>query len=198
MIELKDLNAAKIKELISDEGMRRYIIAGAIALAGMVYAMTCIIPGTLFFLKTGKEAAEMRTQIESVSGRVNRIDGMTEALDKIKTELEGYSEGLPGQKDIPEFLEGLASIAKVSGVNIISITPSELRSAQESDGKIYYAEMPIRISAKSGYHQLAQFISNLEKGSRFVSIEDLRIQYNEGSPRQHDISMTLKTYVSGQ
>jgi len=162
-----------------------------------LYALLVVIPGTRNFLKKKSEVAVLKEQIDSVTDRVNRIESMTEKLDSLNTELEGYSGGLPDQKEIPELLEGLASIAKVSGVKILSITPLDLKESDDRDAKGYYKEMPITITAESGYHQLGQFISNLEEGSRFISIEDLRIQSNEASPRRHDVNLTLKTYVSG-
>jgi len=56
--------------------------------------------------------------------------------------------------------------------------------------------MPIMITAKSGYHQLGNFISNLENEKRIINIEDLQIKYDASSPRMHNVVIMMKTYVS--
>lgn len=194
---MKNIDIDSIKDFLENEAVRANIARGGAVIAVLLYAMLVVVPGMGKFFKKKSEVEVLERQIDSVTDRVNRIDSMTEKLNSLKTELEGYSGGLPDQKEIPELLEGLASIAKVSGVKILSITPSDLKDSSDSGAKGYYKEMPITITAESGYHQLGRFISNLEEGSRFIAIEDLRIQHNEDFPRRHDVSMTLKTYVSG-
>ena len=91
----------------------------------------------------------------------------------------------------------MSSIAKTSKVKILSITPFALKAVKAEGKEIeYYKQMPILITAKSGYHQLGRFVSNLEKGGRFVTISDLRIQHDPAFPRMQNIRMELKTYVS--
>ena len=115
-------------------------------------------------------------------------------LKELRAEYEEYSKRLPGEKEIPEFLEGLASIAKTSKVKILSITPSELVPVEvEGKKEGYYKEMPISITAKSGYHQLGRFVADIETGKRFITISDINIRYDSNTPRMHNVKMGLKT-----
>ena len=96
---------------------------------------------------------------------------------------------------LEKFLEELSQVAKASNVKILSITPMETKKTEEGDNP-YYSVMLVKITAKSGYHQLGGFVSSLENGKRFIEIEDIIIKNDEGFPRRHDVEMVLKTYVS--
>ena len=98
---------------------------------------------------------------------------------------------------MPRFLQGLAGIARKSNVKILSVTPHKLttKSKGKESGQ-YYGTMPVVITAKSGYHQMGQFINDLEEGGRFVTVEDVQIQYDNNFPRKHNVKMVLKTYVA--
>ena len=103
---------------------------------------------------------------------------------------------LPDEKDIPDFLQDLAATAKSSDVQILSVTPHGFVKDGKSGKDEYYSEMPVVITAKSGYHQLGSFISSLEHGERFVTVEDLDIKYDSQNPRRSNVRMVLKTYVA--
>ena len=93
-------------------------------------------------------------------------------------------------------LENISLIAQTSGVKILSITPSELKPLTVGKKSVYYFEMPISISAKSGYHELGRFIREIEQGKRVMTVEKLRIRNNKNTSRIHDVGLVLEAYVS--
>ena len=188
---------SRIKELFYDRVTRTYIALGSLGAVVLLYLTLFIVPICFNLSSISGETRKLNADINLVNTRIKQLDQKTTEIDKLKKELAAYSKGLPNKKEIPEFLEDLSSIAKASKVKILSITPSELKSVEAGgDVSKYYLEMPIDITAKSGYHQLGKFINNLEKGERFVTIKDLRIQYDSRVPRMPNIKITLRTYVS--
>lgn len=197
MIDLKGMIPEKLKEFLNNDQNRSYLVLGITAILAVLYLVFAILPKFTDLSAASRKVNELNYKINLVNNRVKRLDKMIEQLKELRTEVESYSKGLPDEKEIPEFLEELSSIAKVSDVKILSITPLELKVVgQEQKGNGYYREMPIHITAKSGYHQLGAFISKLEQGKRFITIENLRIQNDKESPRRHTIKIVLKTYVS--
>jgi Tfp pilus assembly protein PilO len=81
-------------------------------------------------------------------------------------------------------------------VKILTITPSDLKPVDQGKKEVYYYEMPVLITAKSGYHELGGFIAEIETEKRFITIEGLKLEYNKSTPLRHNVNMTLKTYVS--
>ncbi|MFH1665753.1 MAG: type 4a pilus biogenesis protein PilO [Candidatus Omnitrophota bacterium] len=197
MIDIRALTPAKIRELFKDDVFRMYGILGAAVVMGLIYLGVVISPEFSKLAASSREVRLLNDKIEAVGARVKRLDARTKELNTLKRELSGYSKAFPDQKGIPEFLEELSAIASDSGVKILSITPEDLKAvAIEGENSGYYKEMPIIITAKSGYHQLGNFVSNLERGKRFIAIDDLDINYDNKFPRRHNIRMVLKTYVA--
>ena len=196
-IDLKQyLKADKIKELFADETKRMYIILGSAVVFSALYLLLLVAPATNSLLKVSRSVTDIKNNVDLVNNRLERLDELKAKLAKIREEYAGYSSQLPAEKEISRFLEGLASTAKNSDVTILSVTPMGL--AVEKDGKTskYYSELPVVIAAKSGYHQLGHFVNELEKGSRFTTIQDLRINHDAKTPRRHDVNVVLKVYVS--
>jgi len=197
MIDIKTLTTEKLQELLQDKKTLTYIVMGALGVFILVYLFLAIIPSFSKLVKTGREIGGIKNNINMVQDRVERFDILEKQLEALNEEFTGYSKGLPGKKEIPQFLEDLSVMAQVSGVEILGITPSALAQTESGgEKKKYYQQMEIVITAKSGYHQLGHFISNLEGGERFVNIEALKIKEDKKAPREHNVKIVLRTYVA--
>ncbi|MFH1394942.1 MAG: type 4a pilus biogenesis protein PilO [Candidatus Omnitrophota bacterium] len=199
-LDLKTITPDKIKELFAEEKFRTYFVAAFASILAVVYIFIAIIPKCSLLSKTSREIRDFQTNIDLVENRIRRLDALTKKLSDVSAELESYAKGLPAKKDLPAFLEELSLLAKSSGIKILSITPAVIAYTKESvpSEKGYYREVPIIITAESGYHQLGYFISSLERSKRFITITDLKIKGNERSPRKHDVRISLNTYVSDE
>ena len=199
MIDLKNIkfDPEKIKTFLADEQNRNYIIIGGTLLIAVIYIVFLISPAFGNLAKVSRTARDLKNNITLVNSRLERLDEMKAKLENLKKEQVGYATQLPAEKEVPRFLEGLAGIARESNVKILSVTPHELtaKSTENKSGQ-YYGAMPIAITAKSGYHQMGRFINNLEEGGRFITVEDIKIQYDNNFPRKHNVQMVLKTYVA--
>lgn len=187
----------KLRSILEDEKSRTYLLIGVTAVIAAFYFSFGIIPKATEMAKTARKVSSYNDKIDLVTSRVNRLDAINRKLVALREEYKGYSKSLPAQKEVPEFLEGLADIARTSKVKIQSITPTKTPDGETPSDK-YYVEMPVRITARSGYHELGHFISNLEKGERLVIIKDLSIRSDPGDPWMHNIRILLNAYVSVQ
>jgi len=196
--KLKALIPPRVKELLENERVRPYLVLGTAAGILLMYLLFAVIPNWSFFVKTSREIEDLKTNIDLVDSRIQRIDVLAKNKKVLSEELESYSGGLPSRQEIPEFLEELSGTAKTSGVKILSITPARGKDADKDEQKteVYYKDVPIVITAQSGYHELGHFISNLEESKRFITIEDLSIKSDLRTPREHSVTINLKTYVA--
>ena len=190
---VKALIPDRVKELLQIKKFQGYLVLGAGAALLLIYLVFALIPKWSFFNKTLSDIKDLKEKISLVDGRIGRIDVLTNKLEKLTSEIESYSDGLPEQKELPQFLEELSLTAEESGVKILSITPAPPSKVDKSGE--YYREAPIVITAESGYHELGDFISNLEESERFITIEDLLIRSDVKIPRKHKVTINLKTYV---
>ncbi len=188
----------KINEYLRDEQYRAYLIVGVTVALAILYLSFVIIPKFNQLSKVSRKVNDLNDNINLVNSRVKRLDELSKKLDGLKVKQGAYDKQIPAQKEIPELLEGFNTMAKKNNVKILSIIPYEVADGAKgrgAKGKVYYRKMPILVTAKSGYHQLGTFVSDIERGGRFITINDLQIKYDDKFPRKHDVRMTLETYV---
>jgi len=195
-MDIQELIPAQIKEILEDEQKRMYALIGTFCVVTVLYLLLFIVPSFSKVTTTTREIRDLRQKISLVNDRLNRITQMTKQLNDLRVEVGKYSEGLPAEKEIPNLLKELSSIAKASKVKILSITPTKMKDSKSLKKGAFYKKMGIVITANSGYHQLGQFINNLEDGKRYMTIKELSIRGNPSTPRSHVVKIVLDTYVS--
>ena len=198
MIDIKGLDLEKIKEFLKDERKRSYAILGAGVAVSFLYLMLFIIPAYSEMSRLSRKVSEISEKIDFTNRTVVKMAQREEALERLSSELESYAGGFPREKEISRFLEKISTTAKDKGVKISTINPSQLSPIKTSKDKVYYYELPISVKAKSGYHELASFISEVEGGKRYLDVQGLKLEYNRSTPRRHDIRILIKTYVAGE
>ena len=109
--------------------------------------------------------------------------------------VESYEKKLPVEQEIPALLENLSDMAKDSNIKIVSIVPAMPKDNNPGNKSLIYREIPILITAKSGYHELGHFLNSLENADRFMKVVDINIKANKASPKKHDVELMICTYV---
>ena len=192
-----EITVDKIRELWKDPAARKFLISGGILFFSLLFLSIVIIPLFVELARVSRQAKDIKRNIEVTEDRINRIDQLKARVDELTKKLGQHSKQLPAAKEITELLEGFAAIAMDSEVKIQAITPMPLKDiSQDKTSGRYYQEMPIKITAKSGYHQLGHFISSLEDEKRVIVIDNLEIIGDVNNPKAHSVIMDLKTYVS--
>jgi len=191
------IDLKQVKELWNDQAKRKELFLGGAVLLAVVYFSAAVIPQFAYLTTLSRQMKDLKNKMELTEKRINSIDEMKEKAAKMKDELSKHAKELPAEKEVPALLEGLASVARDSSVKITSITPYELKEIEGAGAEWkYYRQMPVRITAKSGYHELGHFVTSLENEKRVIIIDDLQIRYDKNAPRMHDVVMMVKTYVS--
>ncbi len=139
---------------------------------------------------------KMRDELKSAKSIIAQEDTVKKNLDEYKEKVELYEKKLPAEQEIPNLLENLSNMAKGSNIKIVGITPA-LSYFKDQKGRKsqIYQEIPILITAKSGYHELGYFLSDLENADRFMKIVDINIKANKAAPKIHDVELMVCTYI---
>ena len=112
-----------------------------------------------------------------------------------KEKIEHYEKRLLTREKMPSLLEAVSDMAIDSGIRIVAITPVMLFKTPVAGEEQPYREIPIWISARSGYHQLGSFINSLENAHYFMKVADIQIRSNKRTPARHDVELLIVTYV---
>lgn len=169
------------------------ITLGAV-FALIAYLNFLLIPQAASVVETFRTMSKLNSDVKGAVRNIAAIGALEKEIAVSDEKIERYVKMLPAEKEIPAFLENLAAMARDANVRIVAITPVAGKETEGEKGRIYQ-EMPIQISAKSGYHELGHFLASLESSDRFIKVVDIDIRGNSSMPKRHDIDLLLTTYV---
>lgn len=126
-------------------------------------------------------------------------------LDRHKQEIADLDEKITHMKlliidevDISSLIEDISNLANASRVKITQIKPvfdsDNPKIVEAKDGK--FAEIEIRIVAKSDFHQLGNFISKVESAKSFLKLSSLEIVTDNRNYFVQNIGLSLKSFVN--
>ncbi len=98
---------------------------------------------------------------------------------------------LPSDTEVPALLEDISQFGVNSGLEFESIDLGDEKVVE------FYAELPIKITVKGGYHSLASFVSGIAALPRIVTLHDFSIEpvvTNDASGGVLRMSILAKTY----
>jgi len=171
------------------------ILITLVAVAAFIlYLNLMLIPQLSLLGDNFKKIARLDSDLRGAERDVSTIGNLERGISVYDEKIEQYVKMLPAEKEIPALLENLASMARDANVRIVAITPVTGKETEGEKGRIYL-EMPIQISAKSGFHELGRFMSSLESSGRFMKVLDIEIRGNPSTPKRHDVDLLLTTYV---
>jgi len=171
------------------------VLAALVAiLVVMVYINFLLVPQVIRVVGVAVKNSKAKTEIKEVKNEITNIDKYKKGIGAYKDKVEKYEHMLPAEQEIPSLLENLSAMAKSSGVKIVGITPVAVPENKQKTDQVYQ-EIPILISARSGYHELGSFLAKLESADRFMKVVDIDVRANRSTPRKHDVELLVLTYI---
>jgi len=192
-LDLKNINLKNIdlKDTKTQTVILMIVLGVIVAVLYIFYIFLPQVTGDINII--GKTIG-MRTDIREAGSLMAEKGTLKKKAQDYNEKIEVYEKKLPAQQEIPSLLEDLSRMARNANITIIGITPVILKGQKEKKVQVYQ-EIPILITAKSSYHELGRFLSNLENGDRFIKVVDISIKTNATAPKKHDIELMVYTYV---
>ncbi len=189
MVDIK-----KIISGIAKDPKKMLIVITVSVIAGLVLYVTLVLgPQIVKIFGVRAALVKVRAELSAARADIAKIGSMKSAVEAYNNKVGKYEKTLPTEEGIPALLESLAEMAKSSNMSIVGIVPVEMKK-DKPKGRVY-AEIPIMISAKGGYHELGRFMSRVETSDRFIKIIDMQIKVNKPIPKKHDVELSVVTYI---
>ena len=166
-------------------------------IAAVLYLYFVFVPQVIRVFGVTVSTGKMKSELKSARLVIADMNKIENDLRENSEKVESYEKKLPAEQEIPALLENLSNMAKGSNIKIVSIVPavSYFKDDKSVKKSLIYREIPILITAKSGYHELGHFLNNLENADRFMKVVDIGIKANKTSPNKHDVELMVCTYV---
>ncbi len=170
---------------------RRVLIYGLIAL---------LLTAAYYFflhLPSANLIVEKQTKIETLEGEKVKLlatlkgrETLKAEIAKIDAQFQEVTKQLPESKEIPDLLRQVSNMGRDSGLEI-----TLFRQPGETIKELY-ADVPVEMAVRGGYHQLALFFEKVRQLARIVNIGDIGLknpQMLEGR-LQVEASFSATTY----
>lgn len=161
--------------------------------------LLAIIIGAGYFLLLSPKLAEvdaLRSRSLALEAEVRQSRVIAQSLARFRQEalrlrqrLEAAKERLPVEKEIPTLYRQISNLAFQAGLTVTLFQPKEPLPRD------VYSEVPITISAETGFHQLGNFFERLSRLPRIVTLQDIKLQGIERPSGTVKADLTLATYL---
>jgi len=110
-----------------------------------------------------QERARKLSEAQAMPDRQKEV----EVLDR---QLKLAIARLPDEKEIPDLLSSVSNLGRDSGLDIL-IFRQKPETYQE-----FYAQVPVEMQVRGGYHQVAAFFDRVGKLDRIVNVSDISMK----------------------
>ncbi len=152
-----------------------------------------------FLAPIWKKKTEITKEIESLQGQISNETRTIRNLPKFQAEVKALEalkdlalSQLPYKREISNFLQSVELLARESGLEVNRFAP------EPDQIKDFYAEVPVSVIMRGGFHQVLTFLDELSRLPRILSVYSLTFSnprgFQDNSYVDLDITSTLTTY----
>ena len=153
----------------------------------------------LGYKKKAKTINTLRNDLSNKQAKLNENEAIARNLPRFKEEVQKLNQQLgkvvqelPNKREIPDLLEKISNLGALNGLEVIYIKP------QNDVDQGFYAEVPIAIKVKGGYHEMGLFLDALSRLPRIINVSDIAMGNAKEDERSGvivlDISALATTY----
>ena len=189
-MKLSDLNNLDLNQLAQAPVALKGIVAGFImvALVGLGYYLDW--SGMLDQLNTSEqEETRLRSTYTTKKQQAIHLDAYKQRLNDTEKALSALLRQLPNKSEMDDLLADVNQAGIGRGLEFDLFKPGAETMAD------FYATLPVTIKVNGSYHDLGNFISDLAKLPRVVTIHDIFISPNKSGRLAMDAMVRTYRYL---
>ena len=172
-------NLSKIQRILIFSGLFVLIIA--------IFVYFLFKPKLEQIGSLNKELDTLEKKLVVAKKNAANLKTFQEKMKEAELQFKTAMKALPEKEEIPALLTSISRSGQDVGLEFLLFEPkTEVR-------KEFYAEIPVAIQVKGGYHDLAMFFDKVARLSRIVNIKNIAIGRAKGS-EELSASCTAVTY----
>ena len=162
----------------------------------LIVVFSLVLAGTYYFhvkdlgvqLEQSKaQEVKLKNNFEQKAFQAANLEAYRIQMAEVEKLFSALLAQLPSDTEVPGLLEDITEIGHGASLNISSITLQPERSAE------FYVELPIKIVAEGGYHDVGAFVSGVAGLPRIVTLHDYSLSA-KGSGGLLALEIQAKTY----
>jgi type IV pilus assembly protein PilO len=140
------------------------ILTALVAVILGLYFYLIYIPKSEVLTQKTAEMGKLETQVRELRIIAANVKRFQAEAAKLREELQFAITQLPTSREIPALLANISNLGKDSGLEFLLFRPAP------EVNRDFYAEIPVEIKVRGGYHDVALFFEKVGKLPRIVNI----------------------------
>ena len=147
-----------------------------ILISGVLFALIIGIFVYLLYWPKFENIKELNTQLEKLEKKLKTAKRNAADLKKFQAKMKEAEvqfrmamQKLPEKEEIPSLLTSISDSGQQAGLEFLLFEPKPEKI------KEFYAEIPVAMSIKGDYHNLAIFFDQVARLSRIVNIQNIQM-----------------------
>jgi len=167
----------------------KIFMAGVLCIAIVAAGYYFIIKDMFVDLDVVKKKEEQlrATFLEKKALAIN-LDAYKQQMVEAEETFGVLLKQLPNESEIPDLLIDMTQVGLSRGLQFEQIKPG---NTIEKD---FYAEKLVNIKANGGYHQIANFVSDIAALPRIINVDNFRLTRKADNPNNLTLTAVTKTY----
>ncbi|MGD8343656.1 MAG: type 4a pilus biogenesis protein PilO [Desulfobacterales bacterium] len=176
---------AKIESLSKTQ--RILIFAGVFILIIVVFIYLFYKPKWAEIEKLDKQLTDLEKKLVIAKKNAANLEKFQKQMADAEAQFQTAKKALPERQEIPALLTSISRSGQDAGLEFFLFSPGIERP------KEFYAEIPVAMKVKGGYHELALFFDTVARLSRIVNINNISME-RDGETLDLDTECTAVTY----
>jgi Tfp pilus assembly protein PilO len=171
-------------------GKRAVIVAGAGAgVLALLLVLFLVLPKMGQVTEAQQELEDTRAQQQTLSAQLNALRQARDEAPVNEAAIREVDGKVPPTADLPGVILFLRNAAAVSGVQVLSLTPSTPTTA-EAGG---FSSISVSATGDGSYFALVQYLHEIETLPRAATVQSVDLSPTEGSTISFAATITLYT-----
>jgi type IV pilus assembly protein PilO len=136
--------------------------------------------------------AEHKIQVTNLKTYKNKAKALKEyetKMAKVQEKFDIAMQALPEKKELPSLLTGVSKAGSNSGLVFLLFQPAPVVN------KEFYKEIPLSMKVSGGYHQIADFFSQVAGLNRIVNINNISMRTDKKNAELIQMDCSAVTYM---
>jgi len=160
------------------------LLAGVLALLLVCDYLYLYMPYSLQIAELEQSLATARDERDRKQALANNLPQLREQKALLEGRLKEAIAELPDQKEIPDLLTNISNKARESGLDILLFRP------KAENPQDFYAEIPVDVVVRGGYHNVVTFFDEVARLNRPVNINNIEMKNSKPSDDQVIVDTT--------
>jgi type IV pilus assembly protein PilO len=162
---------------MADNSLTKLSLAGQFGVSLLIAA---VIGGLFYYFwykdalaEEAKKTARLEAlqkEIRALEVTANKLQEFQREVQLLEAKLDTLKRILPPEKETPDLMRRVQSLAAQSFLTIRKFTPAAVQT------KEFYQEVPINVDLDGTYHNLGSFFDKVSRLSRLVNVGNVKVK----------------------